>query len=114
MDDSTIILKKMMDVCSLRQTVLANNIANANTSNFKRQDVDFKKAFAKALKSGESSKLSEIKAEVTVDKSATVSANGNSVSLQNELTRITDNNMLYALSTKALTLKYRTMKKAMK
>ena len=111
MSDSTEILKKMMDVCALRQTVLANNIANANTANYKRQDVDFKKTFAEAIKSGDSSKLSGLRAEVKIDKSSPVGDNGNSVSMQKELGRIADNNVLYALSARALTGKYERMKK---
>ncbi len=35
------LLKQGLSGASLRQSVLANNMANANTPNFKRSDVDF-------------------------------------------------------------------------
>jgi len=43
---------------SLRHKVLANNIANADTPNFKRSDVDFKSILEKIIKENSKSSLS--------------------------------------------------------
>ena len=40
-----------MDVAALRQNVIANNIANADTPNFKRSDVNFESQLKRALDS---------------------------------------------------------------
>ena len=40
-----------MDVATLRRNVIANNIANANTPNFKRSDVNFESQLKRALDS---------------------------------------------------------------
>jgi flagellar basal-body rod protein FlgB len=45
------ILHRTMDTSMLRQNVIANNIANANTPNFKRSDVNFESRLAYALES---------------------------------------------------------------
>jgi len=45
------ILKREMDVSALRRNVIANNIANSDTPNFKRSDVNFESQLARALDS---------------------------------------------------------------
>jgi flagellar basal-body rod protein FlgB len=45
------ILQRTMDTSLLRQNVIANNIANANTPNFKRGMVNFESRLAYALES---------------------------------------------------------------
>lgn len=45
------ILQRTMDVSMIRQDVIANNIANADTPNFKRSDVNFEAELKRALDS---------------------------------------------------------------
>jgi flagellar basal-body rod protein FlgB len=45
----TLILERAMDVSMVRSELLQNNIANVNTPNFKRSDVDFAAIFAETL-----------------------------------------------------------------
>ena len=45
------LLTREMDVATLRRNVIANNIANANTPNFKRSDVNFESQLKRALDS---------------------------------------------------------------
>ena len=44
-------LNREMNVATLRRNVIANNIANANTPNFKRSDVNFESQLKRALDS---------------------------------------------------------------
>ncbi|MGA2480374.1 MAG: flagellar basal body rod protein FlgB [Spirochaetia bacterium] len=44
-------LGREMNVATLRRNVIANNIANANTPNFKRSDVNFESQLKRALDS---------------------------------------------------------------
>ena len=44
-------LTREMNVTTLRQSVIANNIANADTPNFKRSDVNFESQLKRALDS---------------------------------------------------------------
>ena len=45
------LLQRSMDTSLLRQNVIANNLANANTPNFKRSVVNFESRLAYALES---------------------------------------------------------------
>jgi flagellar basal-body rod protein FlgB len=45
------LLTREMNVTTLRRNVIANNIANADTPNFKRSDVNFESALKRALDS---------------------------------------------------------------
>ena len=49
------ILQRTMDVSVLRQDVIANNIANANTPNFKATSIDFETSLKAALDSEQNS-----------------------------------------------------------
>ncbi len=44
------VLDKAADAAWIRNDVISNNIANATTPDYKRQDVDFESEFRKALK----------------------------------------------------------------
>ena len=44
------VLDKAMDASALRHEAISNNISNADTPNYKRQDVDFETQLAKALR----------------------------------------------------------------
>ncbi len=45
------ILHRSMSANIMRQEVIANNIANSDTPNFKKSDVDFESSLARAIKS---------------------------------------------------------------
>jgi len=45
------LLEKGLDVCLIRQEVIADNIANVDTPHFKRMDVTFESQLARALES---------------------------------------------------------------
>mgnify|MGYP000530431163 CR=1 FL=1 len=49
-DQTVNFLQKALDAASLRQNVLANNIANVNTPGFKRSYVSFEESLQQALK----------------------------------------------------------------
>ncbi len=51
------ILQRTMDVSTIRQDVIANNIANADTPNFKRTVVNFEAQLKRALDSENSRKM---------------------------------------------------------
>lgn len=54
------VLERSLDALSLRQRVLANNIANVDTPNFKRSDVSFEATLQSYLQ-GDGSSLSGIR-----------------------------------------------------
>ena len=85
-----------------RQEVLANNLANVNTPGYKRLDVNFDGALAKALDAqrggnvDDDNALSQLSPKVTTDANAvSVRADGNSVDVDQEMAFLAENNIRY-------------------
>lgn len=114
MDESGQILKKLLDICAVRHKVLAHNIANVNTPGYKRKDVSFRNALTKALKSRNVAKLEKVTPEIVTDRVSQSRQDGNNVSTQKELGAILENSLLYSVASRALSNKFRTLRKAMR
>ena len=54
LDNTQLALESAMSGSMLRQSVLANDLANANTPNFRPEDVNFQQTLAGAMAGGES------------------------------------------------------------
>ena len=96
-DASLVGVQDAMSGASLRGQVLANNIANANTPNFKRSDVDFQSVLAQAFGSADpAGALSRISFQPQVDASAgTVQADGYNVDIDREMSNLSENTLTY-------------------
>ena len=118
------VLHRAMDVSMLRQDVIANNIANADTPNFKRSFVNFESQLAAAL---ESRGASSFRAAVTderhisfsrsvdyrsvrphtrLDYLTTVDNNGNNVDIEEESMNFLNNQLMYTLLTNSVTKQF--------
>ena len=105
----------MVEGCAARQTVLANNVANANTSGFTRSDVTFKSALQQAL-TAKNPELAIQQTHPTIqeDTKAERRSDGNNVALQKELGMMADNRLMYDVSAQALTVHYAQMRQAIR
>ncbi|NMA68639.1 MAG: flagellar basal body rod protein FlgB [Desulfitobacterium sp.] len=116
------VLEKSLDASSLRNKVLANNIANVDTPEFKRSDVDFKAVLGKAMGiEGEELPLRttserhlqkpELSQHVVVDHSKTSIRNdGNNVDIEREMTNVAENSIYYNAVTRALTTQFSNLR----
>lgn len=100
-----------LHAASLRQQVLANNIANVDVPNFKRSDVVFEELLAEKLSASPAKKLplrtflpghmpggSPIpKPRVVTDRSTTLNHNGNNVDIDREMALLAENQLRYNL-----------------
>jgi flagellar basal-body rod protein FlgB len=114
------ILHRTMDVQTIRSGVIANNIANADTPNFKRTTVNFERELKKAL---DSEKIKKLPALITdgrhipfnktidyrtvrprrvLDFMTTSDNNGNNVDLEEESMRYLNNQLAYTLATSSV------------
>jgi flagellar basal-body rod protein FlgB len=107
-------LSKVMDFAAARHAVLANNLANVNTPGFKRSDLQFKEALAKAIDSKDVTELRNLEPEVVEDNTQSVRADGNNVSAHTEMTAMTQNELLFQVSARFLSSKILRLKSAMK
>lgn len=71
------LLKSGLDATELRSRVIANNIANTNTPNYKRKYVDFENALKNSMGK-------DVKPEIKTDLLSKVRRDGNNIDLENE------------------------------
>ncbi len=103
-------LEAGLRAASLRQKVLANNLANATTPGYRRHDVKFKEQLAKAIESGN---LDNFEPSVFQPMNTPVGPDGNDVSLEIEFGESMKNDGAYKTYLKLLVKTYRQMEIAM-
>jgi len=115
------VLSRSMDASTLRRQVIANNIANAETPNFKRSVVNYESELRRAME--QSARQSNPQARITnerhipfdiprdyrdvqprrvLDYLSNMKENGNNVDLEEEMMNATQNQMLYQLMAQAV------------
>ncbi len=98
--------KKMLDATALRQEAIASNIANLETPNYKRLDVapSFSAELERACASGDAARIASVQPALAVDTSAVSSSrDGNTVNLESELMRLSQNSLEHTLETQLIT-----------
>ncbi|MBC7765483.1 MAG: flagellar basal body rod protein FlgB [Hyphomonadaceae bacterium] len=103
-------LQKGLDVAWTRNRVIANNIANAETPNFKASKVEFESILKSELGGGGSMAMrkssdkhmnsgggvgSSIEPSVIQNQTTSMRTDGNNVDIENEMTELAKNNLLY-------------------
>lgn len=99
------ILDKAADASWLRNEAIANNIANATTPGYKRQDVEFEAVLRKALGSNRYQSMDSKVAGVTTDmleprpytdsEGYSYRLDGNNVDIENENVMLAENQLKY-------------------
>jgi len=98
---------------TLRQKVIAGNVANIETPGYRRLDVKFEQALAKAIESGSDIDPEEIKTEIYRPLNTTVKTNGNDVALEAEIGEMVKNTLKHKAYTRLLQRKYQQIEQAM-
>jgi flagellar basal-body rod protein FlgB len=108
--DSFKLLERSLDTSALRQKVIANNIANADTPHFKRSQVRFEELLNQEINSAGNMgvyrthekhfalgapKASQIKAEIYTVNQSTMNNNQNNVDIDAEMSRLAENQLNY-------------------
>jgi flagellar basal-body rod protein FlgB len=92
-DNTELGLQAAIRGADMRQTTLAQNLANANTPGYQRKDVDFQSTLAAAMQEGMSP--DQVQFNVTTDGSAPMQADGNSVDADTESGKMAENGLQY-------------------
>lgn len=121
------VLQKGLEASSLRQQVLANNVANIDTPNFKRSDVDFQTVLGAAL--GEKSNILPLNltssrhisglaegggAGIVTDQTTALRNDGNNVDIDKEMSNVAENGLYYNALTSTLSLQLGLLKMVIK
>jgi flagellar basal-body rod protein FlgB len=96
---------------AVRQTALANNVANANTPGYRRQDVDFKSALQAALSSG--GEVERVAFAAATDSAAPMQADGNTVDIDVENANLAKNGLEYEALVSVASARIAILKSAM-
>ena len=109
------VLQRTMNTSLLRREVISNNIANAETPDFKRSDVSFETELKNALASeqkrtlpakvtdprhmsfNETTDYRSVRPRRVLDYLTTSKNNGNNVDIEQEMMMATQNQMMYEL-----------------
>ena len=125
------ILEKSMDAYTKRAEALADNIANVNTPNYKRKDVQFESFLQKALyedvtsvigrrtdekhfKIGIENKLDNLETTFVEDKNTKMRYDGNNVDIEIEKVEQTKNNIRYQFATNKISGGFTLLKSVIK
>ena|SRR5690554_6084587 len=123
-DGTNHVLQLALDAAAERQRVSAHNLANVNTPDFKRQEVQFEEKLKAALfaspklpltKTHERHlprplALSELQHKVVTDNSTSMRSDGNNVDIDREMVQLSMNQLQYNAVTQVLNNRYGTLR----
>jgi flagellar basal-body rod protein FlgB len=95
MDKKFELIARSLDATSARHRVVATNIANVNTPNYRAKTLKFEGAFQEALAKGDHQKALKARVLVEERENAPVKADGNSVHLEHEFGELQKNRMAH-------------------
>src|SRR4051812_43778481 len=93
-DNTQLALERAISGAALRQEVLSNNLANAETPGFKRSDVDFHSTLAQAMKTEDPNAIEGTSFSAQQDQQ-TLRADGNGVDIDVESASMAKNGLEY-------------------
>lgn len=107
-------LQAGLKVEGLKQMAIANNVANLNTPNYRRMQVDFKDLINNIVSENRDVDPNKLDFEFYNPKNTPVKANGNDVSLDREVVDMVKNNLKHETYMRTLKKKYTQIDLAMK
>lgn len=108
-------IQRVLDFSAARSTAIARNLANSQTPNFRRWKVDFDALVQASLETDRPDRLKAlqgVRPHLEKDMEAAVDANGNSVSLEEELALLHRNLLLHEFATQMAAGKVSSLKTA--
>jgi len=107
-------LEKLLDYSALKQKIIAQNIANADTKDYKRRDIEFKDLLKKGMQALEGSNKNQSEFEVKIDEESPVLTEGNNVDVNREMSDMAKNTIMFKFAAKKLTGYYQTLQGVIK
>lgn len=106
------VMGKLLDVAALRHRVIAGNLANVNTPNYKRHEVKFEEMFNKVMKAGDSAEAKDVKPQLITDEVSPAREDGNNVVFEREVGDLMKNSLYFETLTHMLTKKINGIRNA--
>jgi flagellar basal-body rod protein FlgB len=99
-------LKKMLDATVMRHEAIASNLANLETPNYKRIDVEpsFNAELSRAISNGNKTDIARLEPRIVLDRNASApNRDGNTVQLDTELLNLQQNTIAHTMQTQFVT-----------
>ncbi|MBE3070374.1 MAG: flagellar basal body rod protein FlgB [Acidobacteria bacterium] len=106
-------LETGLQAASLRQSVIAHNIANVGTPGFRRSTVPFERVFAEAMAGGKPVDREMLLGQIVQPHATDVNEFGSDVEIEGEIGDLIKNSMRYKAYARLLSRMYRQMELAM-
>lgn len=119
------LLEKTLDLRSMRHNLIISNVANMDTPNYKAFDIIIKEEIEKAMGAEKAIKLENtsskhfsgreicsgnIKAKASGDQQITLRNDGNSVDIDREMAKLSENNLMYNALAQIISRKFEGLK----
>ena len=101
-DKTFVASTKALDAASLRQQVIASNLANVNTPGYKCQKVQFEDALSRALSQPGSSAVSSLQPQVTTTNATSERQDGNNVDMESEMVDLASNQLKFEVLSQSI------------
>lgn len=106
MSNNINLLQSFLNYCADKGKVINQNIANTNTPNYKRHDVDFKAYL--------SNELSESKSSSTVNQNDPVIVEDKNVTIEEEMAELAKNTINFKFASKRVSSYYKNLQSVIK
>ena len=93
-DNQVDLLAKVAGMMSKRHDVIAANIANVNTPNYRAKEMDFEEEFHRLLNRGDRQGALDVEAEIREDDTTPLRADGNNVLVEKEMGQMYRNSLV--------------------
>ena len=107
------LLTRLVSASEQRQQVISHNIANVNTPNYRRLDLDFESALAAEIRRGDRSIGSPAEASVIQTQGLPTRSDGNNVDIDKEIGALGKNALLQQVYLQLMGTEMNQMKRAM-
>jgi len=123
-DNTYNLLRKSLNICSRRHSLITGNIANMDTIGYKPRDIDFDETLRNAIKNNGDehlvrthpkhlqSRVSGMNMSGTIRKDKTNTYNLDSVNIDTEMTNLIENNIKYRTDIEILLRKISILRQA--
>ena len=103
------VLERLLDYSALKQKVIGQNIANADTEGYRRRDVEFKELLENNIQNLNTSKSKTSPFNVKIDENSKIISKGNSVDINREMADMAENSIMFKFASKKLSGYYQSI-----
>ena len=107
-------LEKLLDYSALKHKIIGQNIANSETKNYKRREVDFQEMLKVGMQEIPGNSEDNKKFGVKIDEESPVIAEGNNVDVNREMADMAQNSIMFKFASKKLSSYYSTLQEVIR